>query len=295
METVNKDTCILTKEYRQNLIKAGFPVCLKSVKAQRKLTRRILKQRQDWPDWQESEWNQLDKYQDQDMFGPPERKPRGVNLLSLRCRYLIKDCGCKKARCVSNGSKHMLGTVTLAETYVASLDQTAARLFWAATAINNFVTIGADAANTFAEAPPPVAPLYVYVDAQYHEWCNERNKDEPPIPSGYVMHVKKALQGHPESPRLWAQLIDKIIWKLNLKPCTLEPNLCYSSDYKNSTGKRVLFLRQVNDFAISCKDKATCEEVIADINSEMTINIKELGMILTEENWITNWWRRQGY
>ncbi len=40
-----------------------------------------------------------------------------------------------------------------------------------------------------------------------------------------------------------------------------------------------MFLRQVDDFAISCEDEATCEEVINDINSEMTINIKKLGMI----------------
>ena len=62
------------------------------------------------------------------------------------------------------------------------------------------------------------------------------------------MQVKKALHGHPESPRLWAQLIDKIIQDLNLYPCKHEPNLYYSSDYIN-TGKRVLFLRQVDDFA----------------------------------------------
>ena len=58
----------------------------------------------------------------------------------------------------------MQGTITLTEMYAASLDQTALRVFWAATAINNVVTIGADAANACAEASPPVAPLYVYVD-----------------------------------------------------------------------------------------------------------------------------------
>ena len=91
------------------------------------------------------------------------------------------------------------------------------------------------------------------------------------------MRAKRALQGHPESPRLWAQLIDRIIRKLNLKPCTHEPNLYYSSNYKGNTGKRVLFLRQVDDFAISCEDEALCEEVIQDINSEMTIEITKLG------------------
>ena len=279
LESVSKDTCVLTKEDRNSLIQAGFPVRINAVKAQKKLNRRYLKKQTDWSDWQQSEWKQLDQYRDQDMFDTPEPKPRGVNLLSLLWCYLIKDCGRKKARCVCNGSKHMRGTVTLAETYAASLDQTASRLFWAATAINNFITIGADAANAFAEAPPPVAPLYVYVDAQYREWHKERNPDAPPIPPNSVMRAKRALQGHPESPRLWAQLIDRIIRKLNLKPCTHEPNLYFSSNYKGSTGKRVLLLRQVDDFAISCEDEALCEEVIQDINSEMTIEITKLGKI----------------
>ena len=84
--------------------------------------------------------------------------------------YLIKDDGCKKARYVCNGNKNRRGIVTLAETYTASLNQTPARLFWAATAIKKFISIGADASNTFAEAPAPVAPLYVYADEQFRQW-----------------------------------------------------------------------------------------------------------------------------
>ena len=45
----------------------------------------------------------------------------------------------------------MKGTVTLGETYAGSIEQTGFRMFWAATAINNFITRGADASNTFAD------------------------------------------------------------------------------------------------------------------------------------------------
>ena len=99
-----------------------------------------------------------------------------------------------------NSNKNRCGTVTLAETYAALLDQTAARVFRAATAINNFITIGADASNAFAEAPAPVAPLYVFVDEQFRAWYKNRYPNRKPIPLGYVMRVKKVLQGHPESP-----------------------------------------------------------------------------------------------
>ena len=77
-----------------------------SLKQQKKLTRRILKQLPDWEDWKHSEFKQLDQYHDQDTFGEPEPRPKGANLLSLLWCYLIKDDGRKKARCVCNGNKN---------------------------------------------------------------------------------------------------------------------------------------------------------------------------------------------
>ena len=171
----------------------------------------------------------------------------------------------------------MRGSVTLTETYAAALEQTGSRIFWAATALNNFISIGADTANAFAEAPAPVAPLYVRVDDPFREWYAHGFPQRPPIPRGHVMQVKKALQG-PESARLWAILIDNVIRELDLKPCTHEPNLYFTSNYKG-TGKCILFLRQVDDFAISCEDKSTAHDVISSINAKMTIDVKELGTI----------------
>ena len=132
--------------------------------------------------------------------------------------------------------------------------------------------------NAFAEAPAPVAPLYVYVDEQFRQWYQHRFPDRPKTPPGYVLRVKKALQGHPESPRLWAQLIDGIIKKLNLKACTHEPNLFYTDNYIG-TGKKVLFMKQVDDFSVSCEDRDTAKHVISAINEKMTIDVKELGLI----------------
>ena len=116
------------------------------------------------------------------------------------------------------------------------------------------------------------------MDEQFRQWYKIRYPNRKPIPPGYVLRVKKALQGHPESPRLWAQLIDKIIKKLNLKACTHEPNLYYTNDY-NGTGKIVLFMKQVDDFCVSCEDRATAKNVIQAINAKMTIDVKELGLI----------------
>lgn len=58
----------------------------------------------------------------------------------------------------------MRGTVRLTEMHASVLDQSGARLFWAAAVINNYIVLGADASKAFAEAPQPKAPLYVRID-----------------------------------------------------------------------------------------------------------------------------------
>lgn len=279
----------VTKLFRPNLGKNKYWSLLKQLPSwykianveksrRKKLTRRYLLEQDDWPDWQKSEFKQLDQYESQKTFGSPCQLPPGANLLPLLWTYLIKDCGTKKARCVCNGSSKMKGTVTLGDTYAGSLEQTGSRIFWSATALYNFITIGADASNAFAEAPAPKAPLYVKIDKPYHEWYRQKYPNKPPLPPNFVLPVQGALQGHPESARLWAKLIDGIIRELNLQPCTHEPCLYYTNNYDN-TGKTVLFLRQVDDFAVACQDQDTAKKVISMINNKMTINVKSLGTI----------------
>ena len=95
------------------------------------------------------------------------------------------------------------------------------------------------------------------------------------IPPGHVLQVQKGLQGHPEAARLWENLIDKLLRKKGLVPSKHEP-WRYSGYYK---GQHVLFLRQVDDFAISSKDTKTCHDLINDINKDMKTKIKILGLL----------------
>ena len=212
-------------------------------------------------DWANSERKQLNQYEKQEMFDKPCPLPPGATALSFLWTYLVKDDKTKKARCVCNGAPSK-GTVTLGPTYAGSLDQTGARIFWLATAMLNMKVYGADVSNAFAEAPPPVAPLYIYVDTQYRQWYE--SKGYGTIPEGYVVKAKRALQGHPESARLWAKLIDGLLKdKLHLKATTHEPCL-YSGEVN---GEKVLFLRQVDDFAIACNDEKIAKSMIDTINS----------------------------
>jgi dUTP pyrophosphatase len=238
-----------------------------------KLTRKKLMKQDDWPDWEASEANQLDQYEKQKMFSSPCPLPPHANVLPFLWTYLVKDDGTKKARCVCNGAPSK-GTVTLGPTYAGSLDQTGSRIFWSVAAMKNLKVYGADVSNAFAEAPPPVAPLYITIDHQYRQWYKRKGKGD--IPEGYVLKVKRALQGHPEAARLWSVLIDKLIKeKLGLRATTHEPCL-YSGKYKDSN---VLFLRQVDDFAIACKDESIAKDMIAKINSYMSVQIKYLGLL----------------
>ena len=117
-----------------------------------------------WIDWENSEYKQWDQYKAQGTLGLPQKLPKGANLLNMIWTYLIKTNGTKKARAVCNRSKKQQGTVTLAKTYASALYQTGSRIFWAAAALYNLIIIRADATNAFAEAPPPVAPLYVRIN-----------------------------------------------------------------------------------------------------------------------------------
>jgi hypothetical protein len=71
---------------------------------------------------------------------------------------------------VCNGHPRQKGTVTIGHTYANSLDAASECLFWAIVAKEGLMAVRADVSNAFAEAPPPKAPLYLYIDEAYREW-----------------------------------------------------------------------------------------------------------------------------
>ena len=155
------------------------------------------------------------------MFGKPCQLPPSANVLDLLWTYLIKSDGTLKARCVCNGQPKFKGTVIFGYTFTKMPDHVGSRIFWGTVAAKNLIVRGADASNAFAEASAPTIPLYARVDTQYREWY--QHKFNKQIPEDYVLLVHKALQGHPESSRLWAIHMDKILCqKFQLKPTTHE-------------------------------------------------------------------------
>jgi len=125
-----------------------------------KLTRGKLLQQNDWTDWQDSEYLQLNQYDARGMFGTPVVEKDAI--FHLVWTYAIKAVdGCKKARCVCDGSTRSGMVHVLAEIYANCVDQTSARLFYAVAAAENLLVYGADVSNAFAEAPPPKQGFFI--------------------------------------------------------------------------------------------------------------------------------------
>ncbi len=141
----------------------------------------------------------------------------------------------------------------------------AMNLFWAIVAHEGLIAIGPDVSNAFAEAPAPKAPLFLFIDDSFRDWWVNHLHNEPISKECNVVRVNKAIQGHPESPRLWEKHIDGILRELGLTPAVHEPCI-YSGMFDNS---RVLFLRQVDDFAVAATDRQVAKDLIDATNAKM--------------------------
>lgn len=95
------------------------------------------------------------------------------------------------------------GVITLEETYATCVNQTSYHLTRTLYTTLDHVCVGYDEGNDFDEAPQLKGePYYMRVDSQFNKWWTQPLSQQP-IPEGQVIHVLHALQGHPESPRLW--------------------------------------------------------------------------------------------
>jgi hypothetical protein len=204
-----------------------------------KLTRRILLKQDDWDEWRESEFKQLDQYATQNMFGKPCHVTKQSAVFNLIWTYVIKEFDArKKARCTCDGSTRGGQVRVMDHTFANSIDQTGSRIFYATAAAENLLVFGADVSNAFGEAPPPKQGFYIRPDNAFKEWYVSRYVSE--IPEGWVIPVLAAMQGHPESPRLWEKHCDRILRNIGLVPTTHEP--CLYSGHMDS--EKVYFKRQ---------------------------------------------------
>ena len=131
---------------------------LNVVTREMKLTRGKLLKQPDWNKWRDSEFLQLNQYDEQGMFGTPQLVDEDAAVFHTVWTYAIKALdGRKKARFACNGSPRSGQAKILDETYANCVDQTSSRMFYAVAAAENLLVYGADVSNAFAKAPPPQA------------------------------------------------------------------------------------------------------------------------------------------
>ncbi len=240
-----------------------------------KLTCGTLLKQHDWDDWQQAEFLQLDQYDLQNMFGDPVVVSNTSAIFNLVWTYAIKEVdGRKKARCTCDGSTRGGQVRVLDFTYANSPDHTCSRIFYAISAAENLLIFGADVSNAFAEAPPPKQGFYIRPDPAFRAWWTT-HKGRPPLPHNAVIPILSAMQGHPESPRLWEKHADRILCTIGLTPTNHKP--CLYSGVINQS--RVFFLRQVDDFAIASTTPSIAAHVLDLIEEHLTIPLKRLGLV----------------
>ena len=97
------------------------------------------------------------------------------------------------------------------------------------------------------------------------------------IPINSYVKVYHAIQGHPESPRLWQDHINKILVDIGFKPTKHEPCLYYL--HKDHFGEEMYLLRQVDDFALACDSKESADKIWDIIDSKLSENLKREGIL----------------
>ncbi len=117
-----------------------------------KLTCGKLMKQHNWSEWNKLEFLQLDQYDKQFMFGTPVVATNRSAIFHLVWKNVIKELdGCKKARCVCNGSPRSGQVQILDHTYANYVHRTGSCLFYAIWAAKNMLIYGDDSSNAFTK------------------------------------------------------------------------------------------------------------------------------------------------
>ena len=125
--------------------------------------------------------------------------------------YSIKRDGTRRSRNCCDGSKRSVPALHgITSTYSSCNKQPIQRLFFALiTTLKGYLIYGGDAKDAYAHSPPPSIPTFVFIDDQYAEWYEW--KFGVKLDRKKVLPVQHALQGHPESGKLWERTINKVL------------------------------------------------------------------------------------
>ena len=231
-------------------------------------TRRKLRKLDTWDEWLAGERKQLDQFHTQQLYGKPVARPPDAIVLRPHWQYHIKRDGTRRSRNCCDGSPRaapiLHGLIT---TYSSCVEQPIQRMFFSLAAQLNYRVYAGDAKDAYAHSPPPDIPTFVSIDDQYAEWYEWKFGQK--LDRSMVLPVLHALQGHPESGRLWERHINSILFskELNFKNTTHDKTI-YTTVFR---GQKVLLLRQVDDFALACPSEHIAREIYDIIGKKLML------------------------
>jgi len=181
-------------------------------------------------------------------------------------QYRIKVDGKHRSQLCCDGSPRAAPEVhSTTNTYASCLEHPVFRLFIALCAADNLAIYGGEAKDAFAHSPGPSMPTFTKLDNTFCDWYLERTGVL--LDNNLVLPVLRALQGHPEAARLWEEHISAILQDVGFKNATHEKNT-YTGQF---CGEKVLLVRQVDDFALGCRQESTAKSVYSDIGAKLTL------------------------
>ena len=132
--------------------------------------------------------------------------------------------------------------------------------------MKNLIVVGADCSNAFAEADTPTKPLYMKIDQQFRNWWNIHRKFQHLPKTALYVKVQHAIQGHPESPRLWQTFIDDIL----INKLGFHTTIHKKCLYRKVEGEQEIFiLRQVDDIVVAATSTKVTIAIISTIGKYM--------------------------
>jgi len=158
----------------------------------------------------------------------------------------------------------------IALAYSSRVEQPLQRLFFFALAAReNYRVYGGNAQDAYAHSPPPETPTFVSIDDAYADWYEHRFKKK--LDRSLVLPVLHALQGHPESGKLWEKHTTAILRspQFGFKSTTHDRSV-YSATFEST---RILLLHQVDNFAVACpnEDLTKAKHLYAQIGKALQL------------------------
>jgi len=151
-------------------------------------------------------------------------------------------------------------------TYASCLEHPVFRLFIALCAADNLTIYGGDAKDAFAYSPGPLMPMFMKLGDAFRDCHLELTGVL--LDKDLVLPVLCALQGHPDAARLWEEHISAILKDVGFKNTAHEKNI-YTGQL---CGEKALLVRQVDDFALGCRQESTANSVYSDIRATLTLH-----------------------